>query len=198
MVLSEFSLFIQKKVSDEFFSVRFHLGYAVLGVSNIRGISSSQTADVVVIKNIRVHENYNATSLEHNLAMVQLNRPARLREGIIETVALPITNIEDNFIGTDVSVSGWGNEQHFLKRADVLVMSNLSCRLRYENLLVTQICAGKATTAGPCQYDDGAPIVAVDGEKYVQIGVFSYSKECVNGTPGVYTRISPYLGWIGL
>lgn len=107
-------------------------------------------------------------------------------------------NINENeLIGKDVTVSGWGADSTYLKRADVTVISNLSCRIRYENLVQTQMCAGRVDVGGPCLFDDGAPIVVNQTGTVVQVGLFSHSNGCVNGTPGVYTRISPYLGWIG-
>uniref|UniRef100_A0A336M943 CSON011670 protein n=1 Tax=Culicoides sonorensis TaxID=179676 RepID=A0A336M943_CULSO len=177
----------------------FNLGYAILGVSNIEDVSSSLNADVVVIKNVTIHENFNGTTLKNNVALVYLNRSARLKDGFIETVTLPQNINENTLIGFDVSVSGWGPKPSYLKRAQVTVISNLSCKIRFENVLETEICAGSSTTAGPCtSADNGAPIVTVDREtgEEIQIGIFSYSMGCAYGNPVVYTRISSYLAWI--
>ena len=59
-----------------------------------------------------------------------------------------------------------------------------------------QLCAGFASGApDTCQGDSGGPLFLASGPTVV--GIVSYSGGCAQpDTPGVYVRVSAYLGWI--
>ncbi|ADP70522.1 peptidase S1 and S6 chymotrypsin/Hap [Rhodomicrobium vannielii ATCC 17100] len=60
------------------------------------------------------------------------------------------------------------------------------------------ICAGDAKGGkDSCQGDSGGPLVARGGVGWVQIGVVSWGSSCaLPGTPGAYTRVAAFEGWI--
>lgn len=116
-------------------------------------------------------------------------------------------------------MSGWGHKDStYLKQVSVKTITNLSCRIRHENIfgktfinqmlkfksfyetlifIASNICSGSSALNTPCN-DDGAPLVITERLKgKVQIGVFSYSAEdCSSGLPSVYTRLTSYIKWI--
>ena len=50
-----------------------------------------------------------------------------------------------------------------------------------------------------CRGDSGGPLVSreTSDNPWTQIGIVSYgSKQCGDGSPGVYTRVDGYLDWI--
>jgi secreted trypsin-like serine protease len=65
------------------------------------------------------------------------------------------------------------------------------------------LCAGGQRMKDSCSGDSGGPLVASGSrsdnqQTYFQIGVVSFGpKLCgYHATPGVYARVSHYLGWI--
>lgn len=65
------------------------------------------------------------------------------------------------------------------------------------------MCAGGVADKDSCGGDSGGPLVypgviGKGGVRFIQRGIVSYgSKRCgLGGYPGVYTRVSPYMGWI--
>lgn len=68
------------------------------------------------------------------------------------------------------------------------------------------ICAGDSDgQKDSCEGDSGGPLVllaeqASTGQarmRYYQVGIVSFGLGCaVKGIPGVYTRVTRYLGWI--
>ena len=67
------------------------------------------------------------------------------------------------------------------------------------NILESQICAeGLSFGRDSCNGDSGGPVMSLNSEfQYVARGVVSYGgQKCNSEYPGVYTRVSRYLGWI--
>ena len=67
------------------------------------------------------------------------------------------------------------------------------------NILESQICAeGLSLGKDSCNGDSGGPVMSLNSEfQYVARGVVSYGgPKCNSEYPGVYTRVSKYLGWI--
>lgn len=60
------------------------------------------------------------------------------------------------------------------------------------------LCAGyRQGGKDSCQGDSGGPFVFNSGAGYVLHGVVSFGAGCARpGAPGVYARVSNYIGWI--
>lgn len=96
-----------------------------------------------------------------------------------------------------------------LRTVDIPVRPKEQCEEAYDVSRVnipypldsdTQLCAGydDEGECDACQGDSGGPALGYenDGEP-VQVAIVSYGMGCARGhTPGVYTRIAPYVEWI--
>lgn len=111
------------------FSVR--IGNVVVGEAEIDNLSTSQTGDVLVIQSITIHEDFDPETLNHNIALVKLDRSVRLREGIIET--LNLATGDEDYTSQAGTVTGWGGAGK-LTKAQGTVLSDVSCKVRYNNL----------------------------------------------------------------
>jgi len=111
--------------------------------------------------------------------------------------------------GTNLSVMGWGNrssdDEDFpnkLHEVSVPLVDSTQCKNYYTNTGSTitdnMICAGlKEGGKDSCQGDSGGPLLIQKDSKWLQVGIVSFGEGCAApGYPGVYTKISNYLGWI--
>lgn len=62
-------------------------------------------------------------------------------------------------------------------------------------ILDTNICAQNQISPGTCNGDLGSPLTSKNIDETI-IGVASWSPNCQNGSPDVYTRISSFRPWI--
>ena len=69
----------------------------------------------------------------------------------------------------------------------------------------TQLCAGGEAGKDSCRGDSGGGLYMPNNEadinckvqEWYLIGIVSFgSKDCGNGKPGIYTRVSEYISWI--
>ena len=66
------------------------------------------------------------------------------------------------------------------------------------NVDSTHICAGAELGKDACSGDSGGGLFIEDNSNtWHLLGIVSYgSRDCGNGVPGVYTRVSSFLDWI--
>jgi secreted trypsin-like serine protease len=91
-----------------------------------------------------------------------------------------------------------------LRQLEIPLVGTQSCRDAYKNQAgvvdARTLCAGVPEGGkDSCQGDSGGPLVSRDENTsgLVQIGVVSWGAGCANaGSPGVYTRISAFEGWL--
>ncbi|XP_077869432.1 prostasin-like, partial [Saccoglossus kowalevskii] len=110
-------------------------------------------------------------------------------------------------------ISGWGytlsngKQSEILQEAMVPLISQELCNApsSYDGLLTeNMMCAGYlGGGVDACQGDSGGPLVCIDkgddglGYWYLT-GITSFGNGCANaGFPGVYTKISQYIEWLG-
>ena len=86
-----------------------------------------------------------------------------------------------------------------LQQASLPLRRSSVCRHRYGNRFTRRmVCAGGSTGVDTCSGDSGGPLVCPrqDGRWVVQ-GVTAWGHGCGDhSSPGVYTRVASYLGWI--
>lgn len=159
-----------------------------------------------------VHPDYYKGGLYNDIALVFLDAPVMLNEGI-QTVCLPPPNAR--FDHQRCIVSGWGKDvfgkegtyQAILKKIDLPIVPNNVCqdslrstRLGPKFVLHNSfICAGGEAGKDACKGDGGSPLVCpIQGsyQLYHQVGVVAWGIGCGSATPGVYADVSHFRNWI--
>ena len=154
-----------------------------------------------------IHQNYNQSSSDTDLAMLKLHRPIKLGVFVVP-ICLPAQN--STFIRTLASirhstVSGWGRlsrhgvQSRVLQRLVLPRVPLQECRLHTKlNITRNMLCAGfKTGGRDACQGDSGGPLVTRYKKTWFLTGVVSWGKGCANeNLYGVYARVSNFLGWI--
>ncbi|MCY3671268.1 MAG: serine protease [Alphaproteobacteria bacterium] len=151
------------------------------------------------------HEGFDPETLDHDIALIRLtanipdSRPVQLSsERLDQVFARP---------GVCATVTGWGKiseeggGSELLRRADLPIKATRSCDEAYPGQVTERnVCAGyDEGGVDSCQGDSGGPLVVRHGDsgRYVQVGVVSWGIGCARpGNPGIYTRVSQYIGWI--
>lgn len=171
------------------------------------------------IANVHVHPRYNRSTVENDIALVKLERPipnlgpeaiVQLQSETVERVFAPV--------GACAVVTGWGHTTHqgtvanTLQQVDVPIISPELCRSLYHGrtneqgralppIHPTNVCAGYLQgIRDSCNGDSGGPLVVPDPihpSGWTQTGITSWGDRCASAnSPGVYTRVAPYIAWI--
>ncbi|KAK3094909.1 hypothetical protein FSP39_007763 [Pinctada imbricata] len=160
------------------------------------------------VRNIITNSQYNSRSNYDDIALIKLDKPLDLSGSTIRAACLP--DPTDNFEDMTCTVTGWGATyfdkngrapgQQYLHKVDVPTMSNAQCSyfLGRNNVHSNNICAGeRAGGHDACQGDSGGPLVCKKNGVWKLAGIVSWGYGCgQRNAPGVYTRVSSFLGWI--
>ncbi|XP_063242537.1 trypsin-like [Bacillus rossius redtenbacheri] len=159
------------------------------------------------------HPRFDPRSYAHDVAVLELDRPARLGAGV-RTACLPRRGEhagdagDEDYSGLVAVAAGWGktSEQSHTSalphKVSVPVMTRQQClRSDYPPRSITDdvICAGYLRgRKDACLGDSGGPLHIGDGQGSLQvIGIVSWGRGCARPyLPGVYTRVANYLPWI--
>lgn len=177
----------------------------VFGAQNLRENEPSQQRRMIQRSAFINHPQYNQLTLANDIAVLPFATPVTINPRV-QIVALA-TNNADLFENSEAWVSGFGrylNEEQrssdVLRYTDQLIVTNLSCRLRFPTLVLeTNICS----TGGPqlnavCHGDSGGPLVVIRNGNPLQVGVVSFGSPlgCTRGTPDVFARVTSFYPWI--
>ncbi|TMM37551.1 MAG: serine protease [Actinobacteria bacterium] len=105
------------------------------------------------------------------------------------------------------TVVGWGatrehgRQQRYLRFAAVPAVPDQACAAVYASFAASDmLCAGNLRGGGvdTCDGDSGGPMLRADGTGgWVEAGIVSWGVGCARpGYPGVYTRVSSFVGQI--
>merc|ERR1711970_1589622 len=130
---------------------------------------------------------------------------------------LRIDDLISGLVGRQPTVIGWGKtdadqlrtfnglgSRILQKLEKVPILSNQQCSAKgiNVNLRESQVCAGGIEGQDACRGDSGSGLYIQQSvedqntERYL-IGIVSFgSRDCGNGKPGVYTRVSSFIPWI--
>ncbi|XP_077558596.1 trypsin-1-like [Haemaphysalis longicornis] len=170
------------------------------------------TDEVVYVKKITKHPQWNSETLENDYALLELRTPLDFegRHKHLMPVCLPEPN--QGFEEQNCTISGWGLTKDRsqggkipakLQKADVPVVKHATCKEYYQSINEvkeeTMICAGPEEGGrSVCQGDSGGPLQCprADG-RYVLAGVTSWGVTCAAPRePGVFARVSTRTDWI--
>ncbi|KAL1492498.1 hypothetical protein ABEB36_010744 [Hypothenemus hampei] len=169
----------------------------------------------IEITNVKIHENYTPSKYINDIAIITLARSAENLVGV-SPICLPWENDKNSqsYIGNNPFVAGWGSlffngpSSSVLQVVSLPVVDNNQCvnaYARQSTIDESILCAGHPSGGkDACKGDSGGPLMQGGVESnlkflnFYQIGVVSYGYRCAEaGYPGVYTRITHFLDWIG-
>ncbi|XP_067085648.1 transmembrane protease serine 9 [Osmerus mordax] len=176
-------------------------GWAVSLGSVLR---SGVGALVIPIQRVILHPSFNSSTMNHDLALLELAVPAP-RSYTIQSACLP--SPVHRFLKTaDCYIAGWGSMReggsltNLLQKAPVSVIDPADCQRAYgSGLSPSMMCAGYMEGGkDTCLGDSGGPLTCreLSGPWFVA-GVTSWGHGCGrSGFPGVYTRVTAAREWI--
>ncbi|XP_036337082.1 LOW QUALITY PROTEIN: serine protease 44-like [Rhagoletis pomonella] len=182
-----------------------------VGAHDLSNANEEGAINISVERKI-VHEQYNERYVVNDIGLVKL-RAAAPNTAYIGPICLPDgERFEQNFVGMNPFVAGWGAvkfqgpSSNVLRDVQVPIVNQQSCEQSYnsvfQHIAFTDrfICAGNSYVDA-CQGEFGGPLrfpmLENGAYHYYILGLVSYGYECARaGFPGVYTRVASYLPWI--
>jgi len=158
------------------------------------------------IRQVVTHPGYDAFRSINDLALLRLRDPvtgpvqalaSRSDEGLWADRRTATT------IGYGLTSSREREASPQLLQVDVPVVSDAECDGDYGDIDdLRHLCAGERGTEadpgrGVCQGDSGGPLFVLSGSTRLQAGITSFGgAQCGVATPGVWTEVAQYRGWI--
>lgn len=185
-----------------------HTTEIIAGAHNIREEEKTQQRRYASTENageVIVHEKWDASALNNDVALLILKTPFELNEHV-QTIRLLRKSDTNRYEGEEARVSGWGRTAGSSAISNTLnqvfnnVMPNPTCQSYFGNIIDSNKCcvSGKDGKSS-CNGDSGGPLVTKESDgEWVQIGVVSFgiALGCTVGFPHAYTWPLAYLNWI--
>ncbi|CAK8692777.1 unnamed protein product [Clavelina lepadiformis] len=165
-------------------------------------------SDLYSLLSVYDHPDYNSVTSRNDISLLRINGAVTFNS-VIGSIALPLLNVSAS-PGTTCVISGWGSTVYqgtgssTLRKADVPIIDNYICNSWYNSVRITiysdQVCAGyELGGVDTCQGDSGGPLACKNSNgTYLLEGITSFGVGCATAErPGVYTRVSDYINWIG-
>ncbi|XP_048152781.1 serine protease 55-like [Corvus hawaiiensis] len=142
-----------------------------------------------------LHEEFNRTSLQNDIALILLSNPIEFSKEKIP-ICLPFMCDMDTW--QHCWAAGWENTSaasHVLQKTQMKLISREKCLEQIPHLVGSVMCAEtEQGGGGGCQVDGGGPLVCSywDTMKWFQVGIVS------GGNPNhrILTSVYSYQGWI--
>ncbi|XP_037774309.1 serine-rich adhesin for platelets-like isoform X2 [Penaeus monodon] len=166
-------------------------------------INLATATEVTAVRYI-THEDYNASSFLHDIALVELPQALDYaNDPNVQPICLG--EEEDYNFGGKVVATGWGDLSFDTKETPEIlqeVMLDLitteECKTMEDLPSDTSVICALTPSKDTCSGDSGGPLFTqlCDG-RWAQLGIVSYGFECARPSkPGVYTKVSAYFDWI--
>lgn len=178
------------------------LNFKIPQTINLRaGSNQTQVGGTVYkVSNFVIHPNYNRSSGEYDVALLNLTRPFVYKD-TVRPVSLikPLQNVT---VGEPAYVTGWGYVSNSgpafsdnLRRLDLPIQDSTYCRYYYGKKFNpnTMLCTkDEINKKGVCA-SSGYPLIA----KGTLVGIYSTGYGCTSA-PTIYTRLAalPIRSWI--
>ncbi|XP_069014900.1 trypsin II-P29-like [Embiotoca jacksoni] len=174
-----------------------------LGRYNRTGANPNEVSRT--LEDIICHPKYNTPLFfDNDICLLKLSAPVAFTK-YIKPICLASEN-STFYSGTSSWVTGFGITDgnllpDILQEVNVPVVGNNRCSCSYkDNYEITEnmLCAGFGGGGkDSCYGDEGGPLMAKIGHRWVQSGVMSFGLGCDRPNyPGTYTRVSQYQDWI--
>ncbi|XP_050394188.2 transmembrane protease serine 3 [Patella vulgata] len=177
-------------------------------MATVGGIYTDQyeyTQRTYHVQKIIVHEAYNTSTAENDVALLILSTNM-MYSNYIRPVCLPDDN-ESVPVGTICYIAGWGatrgtSNQNTLNQVALPIIGDETCSrpdwYGKDFYPETSFCAGReAGGIDACTGDSGSPLVCQKGSKWTVHGLSSWGYGCAEPRwPGIYTEVSKYTKWI--
>eukprot|EP00064_Thunnus_orientalis_P001410 superscaffoldBa00000095_g1413 len=167
-------------------------------------LRSGVGALVIPIQRVITHPAFNGTSMDHDVALLELAVPAPTSY-TIQSVCLP-SPVHRFLKNAECYITGWGSMReggsltNLLQKAAVNIIDQADCQQSYGDILSpNMMCAGYMEGGrDTCLGDSGGPLTCrqLSGQWFIA-GVTSWGHGCGRiGFPGVYTRVTSVRKWI--
>ncbi|XP_007249193.3 serine protease 27-like [Astyanax mexicanus] len=178
----------------------------LLGKQTLTGSNPNQIQRGV--RKVIVHERYDPNTQDNDITLLQLDSSVTFNKYIMPVC---LAAAGSSFPAATASwITGWGDiasgvslpDPGLLQEAQVPIVDQKQCAslLSLFKMKITNnmICAGlKQGGKDTCQGDSGGPMVNKKSTIWIQSGITSFGSGCADpNSPGVYTRLSQYQGWI--
>ncbi|XP_068744392.1 CUB and peptidase domain-containing protein 1-like [Montipora capricornis] len=162
-----------------------------------REVKEDTTQEFNVIQIVK-HENYSSRTMENDMALIKLDRPAILGPGVglvclgDDKYHLPLDDLTNQCL-----ISGWGtlryggSQPDKLQEVTVPLVSPSECKKAYGSMHSSMLCAGfKEGGMDSCQGDSGGPLVCQYSGKHFLEGATSFGNGCAApNSYGVYSKV---------
>ncbi|GCC16875.1 coagulation factor VII-like [Chiloscyllium punctatum] len=181
-------------------------GFQVIAGEHMLEIEEG-TEQVRNISRMILHENYNAETVDSDIALLELSAPVELND-----FAVPICLAERDFVLRELNqirfptVTGWGRLfdagiiAQTLQKLRIPLVRTSECRLTTEREITQNMfCAGyRDAKMDSCRGDSGGPLAAQYKGSWFLTGIVSWGeKGCASkGKYGVYTKVYKFIEWI--
>ena len=183
-------------------------GFVVVGITDLSAPSNS--TEVISIKQLVIHGDYDTDSFDNDIALLELSREIDFNVCDNACKIIDVLQAADQAnvmpVSTPVKISGWGSFAqvpssttfpHLLQSVEINILDCNNTIRPNSQYSENMFCAGDyAAGADSCAGDSGGPLVAANnlGTGLVLAGITSWGPDicATDNDPGVYTRVANY------
>ncbi|XP_024086083.1 uncharacterized protein LOC106674111 [Cimex lectularius] len=161
----------------------------------------------VELEGLWIHQDLDkGMTLNNDIAIVKIKKPGFNLNKWVYPACLPLHPVSYD-AGKNCTISGWGSSgvpgsgfARTLHATWLPIIPQDKCKTSYGRKTITDgmFCAGNLKGgADSCQGDSGGPIICQEEDGMTVYGITSWGHGCGRvESPGVYTNVSYYMGWI--
>uniref|UniRef100_A0A182TM77 Peptidase S1 domain-containing protein n=1 Tax=Anopheles melas TaxID=34690 RepID=A0A182TM77_9DIPT len=173
-----------------------------LGDTDLASTDDDESAQQIPIARFIKHPQYRESRKYFDIALVELANVVDADDAVCVACVWREPEAPSNLLdAVGFGALGFGEKlSPTLQKVQLLPCNVLNGRQMPEGLRDDQLCA-HSKTMDTCEGDSRGPLQTeafdVFGETYpLVVGVVSFGTPCIEGSTGVYTRVSSYVDWI--